>query len=315
MRVGGVGAVNQLRHHAQDVGLVHVEGFGVQAVIGLELAELEGARLVAQFVAQHTERAERAQMLVGSLRISLIELPREQLDERALGIGGVELLVLLPSLWLSLLYEREAVFGVKRILPVILRGVPELPAASEHLVDDVGLKGGLFGIRSHDNRRGYSIFTDLCAWHYCQTHTSGMTHADPVRGLCFGRALVLAKTSAATSLFEGLEVLSTSTQTPPIDMGEHRHMLRPMPPASSVPPAPARRVRLFRNGRNQAIRIPREFELEAEEATMRREGSRLIIEPIDIPRGLCAVLDTLEPLDDEFPDVDDTLAPLDDIEL
>jgi antitoxin VapB len=72
---------------------------------------------------------------------------------------------------------------------------------------------------------------------------------------------------------------------------------------------------LFRNGRNQAIRIPREFELEGEEATMRREGSRLIIEPIDIPRGLCAVLNTLEPLDDELPDVDETLAPLDDIEL
>ena len=106
-----------------------------------------------------------------------------------------------------------------------------------------------------------------------------------------------------------------STQTPLIDMGEMRHMLRPMPPLGSVPPAPARRVRLFRNGRNQAIRIPREFELEAEEATMRREGSRLIIEPIEIPHGLCAVLDTLEPLDDEFPDVDDTLAPLDDIEL
>jgi antitoxin VapB len=48
---------------------------------------------------------------------------------------------------------------------------------------------------------------------------------------------------------------------------------------------------------------------------MRREGSRLIIEPIDSPRGLCAVLQALEPLDDELPDVDQTLAPLDDIEL
>ncbi len=72
---------------------------------------------------------------------------------------------------------------------------------------------------------------------------------------------------------------------------------------------------MFRNGRNQAVRIPREFELEAEEATMRREGSRLIIEPIDVPLGLCAVLETLEPLDDELPDVDETLEPLDDVEL
>lgn len=100
-----------------------------------------------------------------------------------------------------------------------------------------------------------------------------------------------------------------------IDNSSSRHMLWPMPVADSVPPAPVRRVRLFRNGRNQAIRIPREFELEADEATMRREGSRLIIEPIVVPRGLCAVLQALEPIDDELPDVDETLAPLDDIKL
>jgi antitoxin VapB len=41
-----------------------------------------------------------------------------------------------------------------------------------------------------------------------------------------------------------------------------------------------RHVRLFRNGRNQAVRIPREFELEGEEAIMRKEGGRLIVEPI-----------------------------------
>ena len=41
-----------------------------------------------------------------------------------------------------------------------------------------------------------------------------------------------------------------------------------------------RLVRLFRNGRNQAIRIPREFEMDAEEAIIRREDDRLVIEPI-----------------------------------
>ena len=39
-----------------------------------------------------------------------------------------------------------------------------------------------------------------------------------------------------------------------------------------------RHVRLFRNGRNQALRIPREFELEGDEAVLRKEGDRLIIE-------------------------------------
>jgi antitoxin VapB len=41
-----------------------------------------------------------------------------------------------------------------------------------------------------------------------------------------------------------------------------------------------RHVRFFRNGRNQAVSIPREFELDAEEAIIRRENDRLVIEPI-----------------------------------
>jgi antitoxin VapB len=43
--------------------------------------------------------------------------------------------------------------------------------------------------------------------------------------------------------------------------------------------SPARHVRLFRKGANQAVRIPKEFELPGKEAIMRREGDRLIIEP------------------------------------
>jgi antitoxin VapB len=75
-----------------------------------------------------------------------------------------------------------------------------------------------------------------------------------------------------------------------------------------------RHVRLFRNGRNQAVRIPREFELDAEEAVMRREDDRLIIEPVR-RKGLLALLAGLPPLDEDFADVDAGLPPLDDIEL
>jgi antitoxin VapB len=75
-----------------------------------------------------------------------------------------------------------------------------------------------------------------------------------------------------------------------------------------------RHVRLFRNGRNQALRIPREFELEGDEAVMRKEGDRLIIEPLRKGR-LLAVLASLEPLEEPFPDIDEDLAPLDDVEL
>jgi len=75
-----------------------------------------------------------------------------------------------------------------------------------------------------------------------------------------------------------------------------------------------RHVRLFRNGRNQAVRIPREFELDASEAIMRREDDRLIIEPVR-RRSLLHTLGSLRPLSDDFPDVDLGLPPLDDTEL
>lgn len=75
---------------------------------------------------------------------------------------------------------------------------------------------------------------------------------------------------------------------------------------------PERYVKLFRNGRNQAVRIPREFELPGEDAIMRKEGCRLIIEPVP-PRSLLAVLATLVPLDDNFPPLLD--APPDPVEL
>ena len=71
-----------------------------------------------------------------------------------------------------------------------------------------------------------------------------------------------------------------------------------------------RKVKLFRNGRNQAVRIPREFELPGEEAVMRKEGDRLVIETGE-PSGpnarLLAVLAALQLLsaDDAFPAIED----------
>lgn len=75
-----------------------------------------------------------------------------------------------------------------------------------------------------------------------------------------------------------------------------------------------RHVRLFRNGRNQALRIPREFELEGQEALIHKDGDRLIVEPVRKGR-LLALLSAMEPLDEPFPDVDDDLPPLDDVTL
>ena len=75
-----------------------------------------------------------------------------------------------------------------------------------------------------------------------------------------------------------------------------------------------RHVRLFRNGRNQAVRIPVEFELPGDEAIMHRDGDRLVLEPVR-KRGLLALLDGMEPFAGDFPDVDKGLLPLRDVKL
>lgn len=80
--------------------------------------------------------------------------------------------------------------------------------------------------------------------------------------------------------------------------------------------SPGRRVHLFRNGRNQAIRIPREFELPGSEAILRREGTtgRLILEPAR-RKDLADLLTSWSPLgpEDDMPNIDDL--PIDSIDL
>lgn len=88
---------------------------------------------------------------------------------------------------------------------------------------------------------------------------------------------------------------------------------------------PTRAVKLFRNGANQAVRIPKEFELPGVDAIIYREGNKLIIEPQKpklekgSPAALLAVLDELAklgPCEDEFPDIgDEGLLPLDEIDF
>jgi antitoxin VapB len=68
-----------------------------------------------------------------------------------------------------------------------------------------------------------------------------------------------------------------------------------------------RHVRLFKNGRSQAVRIPREFELPGNEAILRRdESGRLILESLPRPR-LLDLLSTWRPLGekDRLPAVED----------
>lgn len=71
-------------------------------------------------------------------------------------------------------------------------------------------------------------------------------------------------------------------------------------------------VKLFRNGRNQAVRIPREFEIPGHEAIMHKEGERLVIEPAP-KKSLLELLATLSPIDEEFPPIEEL--PYDEVDL
>ena len=71
-----------------------------------------------------------------------------------------------------------------------------------------------------------------------------------------------------------------------------------------------REAKLFRNNRSQAVRIPAEFELPGDRVLIRKEGMKLIIEPVTRPRTIVELLAQWredEPLgpEDQFPDISD----------
>jgi antitoxin VapB len=78
-------------------------------------------------------------------------------------------------------------------------------------------------------------------------------------------------------------------------------------------------VRLYKTGGHQALKLPRGFELPGKEATVRKVGDTLVLEAKATKpksgKNLLQVLEALEPVDEEFPDVDEGLLPLEDIDL
>ena len=91
---------------------------------------------------------------------------------------------------------------------------------------------------------------------------------------------------------------STSGQTPPDTDAS------PVPHKPTTPANTSQHIRLIRVQHHQAIHIPHAFELPGTEAIISQEGDRLIIEPIR-KRGLAAFLDSLEPIDEDFPEIED----------
>jgi antitoxin VapB len=85
---------------------------------------------------------------------------------------------------------------------------------------------------------------------------------------------------------------------------------------------PHRHVSLFRNGANQALRIPKEFELPGTSAWVYRDGPRLVIEPVaSQAASLALAMQGWADLDGDldassaFADIDRDLLALDDVVL
>ena len=65
-----------------------------------------------------------------------------------------------------------------------------------------------------------------------------------------------------------------------------------------------RHVKLFKNGRTQAVRIPREFELSGQDAIMPRKVKGWSSSSCP-PKSLLALLAALAPLNEHFPSIAD----------
>lgn len=74
------------------------------------------------------------------------------------------------------------------------------------------------------------------------------------------------------------------------------------------------KVKLVQEGDTQTLTIPKQITLSTSYVTIRQEEEKLIIEPYP-KKSLLEVLLTLEPFDEDFPDIDEGLLPLDDIEF
>jgi antitoxin VapB len=76
-----------------------------------------------------------------------------------------------------------------------------------------------------------------------------------------------------------------------------------------------KQAKVFKNGRNRAVRIPVEFDFPGDDVTITKEGNRIIIEPVDREEEFFKWLESVDPWEEAFPDVDEGLLPLDDVKL
>lgn len=73
-------------------------------------------------------------------------------------------------------------------------------------------------------------------------------------------------------------------------------------------------VKLIQDGDTQTLSIPQELNLSTSEVVIRQEEGKLIIEPYE-KKSLLKILANLEDLEEDLGDIDESLLPLDDLEI
>jgi antitoxin VapB len=73
-------------------------------------------------------------------------------------------------------------------------------------------------------------------------------------------------------------------------------------------------IKLIQTGNTQTLTIPQELTLSTTEVIIREDNGKLIIEPYK-KKSLLETFSTLDDIEEDFPDIDEGLLPLDDIEL
>ena len=76
----------------------------------------------------------------------------------------------------------------------------------------------------------------------------------------------------------------------------------------------AYKVKLIQQGNTQSLTLSEELNLTTTEVTIRQEDDKLIIEPLK-KKFLLETFTTLEDIEEDFPNVDEELLPLDNIDL
>ncbi len=130
-----VRGIRHLRHHAQAVALVALEGVRVHAVVGFEAARLDLHSRQFEAVAQHIEGAV------------LLQLAHQFLHQHGVRVIRVGLGELVPALRPGVFEVDEKVLGIQRRAPVKAAGRAGEPALGDHGGDDVLLKLGFLAVR------------------------------------------------------------------------------------------------------------------------------------------------------------------------